>query len=126
MANTLTQIVKTRIKAFSYALAGVYHVIRTQQSAWVHVITAIIVVAAGFLLGLTLGDWVCVVMAIAIVWMAETFNTAVEYLCDVVSPEHSEAVKRAKDIAAGAVLISVVCAIILGMIAFLPHILALI
>ena len=66
-------------------------------------------------------DWRWLITAILMVWSAEAFNTAVEYVCDVVSPGYSEVVKHAKDIAAGAVLISAVCALAIGLITFWPY-----
>jgi diacylglycerol kinase len=65
------------------------------------------------------------VSAIFIVWSAEAFNTAVEYVCDVVSPGYNVGVRNAKDIAAGAVLISAVSASIIGAITFWPYVRAL-
>ena len=62
-------------------------------------------------------------MAIIGVLFAETINTAFEYLCDVVSPQKNEAVKHAKDIAAGAVLITAIGAVIIGAIVLLPYVL---
>ena len=59
------------------------------------------------------------------VWSAEAFNTAVEYVCDMVSPERSLVVKHAKDLAAGAVLICAACALVIGAITFWPYLLAL-
>jgi diacylglycerol kinase len=73
-------------------------------------------------LKVTPADWRWLIAAIGLVWMAETFNTAVEYVCDTVSPGYSETVKRAKDIAAGAVLICAVAAALMGAITLWPYV----
>ena len=83
-----------------------------------HLIATIAVITLGFFLHIGQTDWRWLVMAIIMVWVAEAFNTAVEYLCDVVSPAYSEAVKHAKDIAAGAVLICAFGAAIIGVLTF--------
>ena len=61
------------------------------------------------------------IVAIALVWFAELINTAIEYVCDLVSPEHDERVKRAKDIGAGAVLICAMGAALIGVLTFWPY-----
>lgn len=95
--------------------------LRTQHNAWVHALASLLVVVVGFTLRITAADWRWIVVAIAMVWVAETFNTAVEYVCDVVSPDYNEAVKRAKDIAAGAVLLCALSAMIIGGLTFWPY-----
>ncbi len=93
----------------------------TQHNAWLHLLATLIVVSAGIVLGISGADWKWIVAAITAVWVAETTNTAFEYLCDVVSPEHSESVMHAKDIAAGAVLICATGAAIVGALIFIPY-----
>lgn len=110
-----------RLKSFSYAAQGIGFVLRTQHNAWLHLLATLSVIMLAFFLGFTPEDWRWLVVAMAIVWIAETINTAMEYLCDVVSPHYAEAVKRAKDIAAGAVLISAAAAMLIGALTFLPY-----
>ena len=93
----------------------------TQHNAWVHLTATIIVTTAGFLTHVSSTDWRWLIASMVVVWVAETFNTAVEYVCDVVSPGYNEAVKHAKDIAAGAVLITAFGAVIIGLTVFLPY-----
>jgi diacylglycerol kinase (ATP) len=95
--------------------------LRTQHNAWLHAIASIIVISVGFGLRISLADWRWLIVAMAMVWVAETFNTAVEYVCDGVSPGHSIAVKHAKDIAAGAVLICALAAAFIGAFTLLPY-----
>jgi len=79
------------------------------------------VVAAGLFFQLSRGEWCWIVLAIAIVWTAEALNTAFEFLADAASPNFHPVVKEAKDVAAGAVLVTAVAAVVIGAIVFLPH-----
>jgi diacylglycerol kinase len=80
-----------------------------------------VVVLTGWWVGLRIADWRWITVAVALVWFAEALNTAFEYVCDVVSPGEHPAVKQAKDIAAGAVLVCAVGAAIIGCLTFWPH-----
>jgi diacylglycerol kinase (ATP) len=111
-----------RLKSFAFAFSGLGFMLRTQHNAWLHATASAIVIVTGLALRVTLADWRWLILAMAMVWMAETFNTAVEYVCDVVSPEHSIAVKHAKDIAAGAVLICAIAAVFIGAFTLLPYV----
>ncbi len=115
-----------RIKSIHYALAGIGLMLRTQHNAWVHLAATIVVVVLGLVLGLTTEAWLALILAIVIVWIAEALNTAFELLCDVASPDFHPLVKAAKDVAAGAVLLSAIAAAIVGTIVFLPRIIRLI
>jgi diacylglycerol kinase (ATP) len=96
--------VAARLKSFSFAFEGFAYMLRTQHNAWVHLVATIVVVTAGFALSVTADAWRWLIVALALVWVAEAMNTAFEHLCDVVSPDLHESVKRSKDIAAAAVL----------------------
>jgi len=112
-----------RLKSFTYAFAGFGFMLRTQHNAWLHLLATVAVVALGFALNVNLDDWRWLIAAIALVWIAETVNTAFEHLCDVVQPEFHVSVQRAKDIAASAVLVSVIAAVLLGATTFAPYVL---
>lgn len=112
---------KSRLKSFRDAGRGLLTTLKTQHNAWLHIAAALLVVGAGAMVGLSAADWKWLVMTIAMVWFAETINTAFEYLCDVVSPDYNESVKHAKDIAAGAVLICAVGAVLMGAMIFAPY-----
>ena len=77
----------------------------------------------GLRVGLSRVEWSLVVLAMIVVWTAEALNTALEALCDVASPAAHPLVERAKDIAAGAVLVAAVGAAIVGLLIFGPHLL---
>jgi len=112
-----------RLKSFGFAFAGLAFMLRTQHNAWLHLAATIAVIAAGVALNIAADDWRWLVAAITLVWPAEAMNTAFEYLCDVVQPEFHASVQRAKDIAAGAVLLCAIGAAVLGAITFAPYVL---
>ena len=93
-----------------------------QIDAWLHLGVTAGVVAAGFFFGLTVHEWCWIILAMAIVWTAEALNTAFEFLADAASPTFHPLVRDAKDVAAGAVLVTAVGAAIVGLIIFWPHV----
>ncbi|MCX7359030.1 MAG: diacylglycerol kinase family protein [Alphaproteobacteria bacterium] len=117
--------IAARLKSFTFAFEGFAFMLRTQHNAWVHLVATIVVIAAGFALQVNADAWRWLIAALALVWVAEAMNTAFEHLCDVVSPQFHESVKRSKDIAAAAVLVCVIAASLLGAITLTPYLLAL-
>ncbi|MCW3083055.1 MAG: diacylglycerol kinase [Bacteroidetes bacterium] len=111
-----------RIKSVGYALEGLIVFFKTQHNAWIHVAAAAITIAAGFYLQLGKTDWLMIIIAITLVFITEMFNTAIEFLCDVVSPQIHPGIKKVKDVSAAAVLIAAIAAIAMGIIVFLPRI----
>lgn len=95
--------------------------VRSQHNAWVHAIATLVVIAVGLTAGLTRLEWFVLVLAIVAVWTAESLNTAFEFLCDVTSPEFHPLVEKAKDVAAGAVLITAIGATAIGLLVFAPY-----
>ena len=110
-----------RVRSVRHALAGVRRMMRCQHNAWVHAVSTVIVLATAFLLRITAGDWCWIILAISIVWTAEALNTAFEFLADAASPEFHPLVRDAKDVAAGAVLLTAIAAAIIGIIIFWPY-----
>ena len=94
--------------------------LKSQHNAWVHLVATVTVIVAGLICNLTPEEWCWIVLAIVSVWMAETFNTAIEFLCDVASPEFHPLVKKSKDVSAGAVLIAAIGAVVIGFLIFGP------
>lgn len=113
---------RKRIKSFQYAFNGIKLLITKEHNAWIHCFAAICVLIAGALLGLSRMEWVTVVIVIGAVLAAEAVNSSIEALADLVSPEYNEAIKRTKDLAAGAVLLMAIAAAIVGLIIFIPKI----
>lgn len=119
--STWREAVGGRIASFGHALSGLAFVVRNEPNARLHLAATVVVVALGALLRISAADWRWLALAIAIVWLAEVLNTAIEHLCDVVSPDHKPAVRLAKDVASGAVLIAALAAAVLGLMVFLPY-----
>lgn len=110
-----------RLRSFRYAFRGIGTMLRTQHNAWLHAVATVIVVVAGLLLGLGRAEWCWIVVATIAVWTAEALNTAFELLCDVASPAFHPTVEKAKDVAAGAVLITAVGAAAIAGLIFIPR-----
>lgn len=111
---------------FRYAAEGVMYALRTQVNMRIHVAVALLVIVAGLTLHISRLDWLFVCVAIAIVIVAELFNTAVEAAVDLISPDIHPLAKAAKDTAAGAVLLAAVFAVIIGIFVFYRPMLTLI
>lgn len=117
--------IRARLRSFFYAGRGIRTMILSQHNAWIHTVASLVVIALGLTAGLTRLEWFVLVLAIVAVWTAESINTAFEFLCDVTSPEFHPLVEKAKDVAAGAVLITAVGATAIGLLVFVPYIQAL-
>lgn len=114
-----------RIQSIQFAVRGIVVMLRTQHNAWIHALATAVVLVAGTVLQIGIGEWIAIILAIMAVWTAEALNTALEALCDVASQEFHPMVERAKDVAAGAVLISAVGAVVIGLLIFGPRLLSL-
>lgn len=112
-----------RLRSSAYAVQGIVEMLKSQHNAWVELVATLGVTAAGWLFGVTTVEWCLLILVMMAVWVAEALNTAFEFLCDVASPEFHPLVKKSKDVAAGAVLLSVVGAAAVGAIIFLPYLL---
>ena len=112
----------TRLGSFAYALAGLRFLVMTQPNARIHAVITALAFLAGFVLNISATDWRWVLAVTVWVWFAEAMNTAFEHVCDVVSPEFNISVQRAKDVAAGAVLLSALGAAVIGVLVFWPYI----
>ncbi len=110
--------VRKMLRSFGYAVEGVVALFRYENNARFHLLAALVVVIAGIIIGLTYLDWVIIVIVIGGVWAAEAFNTAIEKLCDVVSPSIHPQIKAVKDLAAAGVLIMAGTAALTGVIIF--------
>jgi diacylglycerol kinase (ATP) len=113
-------MLKKRLDSFRYAISGIAVLLRTQANARIHLAVTCAVVVAGVFFQISVTEWCLVVLAIALVFSAEAFNTALEYLTDLVSPGVHPIAGKAKDLAAGAVLIAAMGAALVGTLIFLP------
>lgn len=116
---------KKQLKSFTYAWKGILTCAGHEQNITFHLVAAIVVVAAGFFFNITHTEWMVVMLCIGTVITAELFNSAIERLVDLVSPEWQKIAGEVKDIAAGAVLVTAITAAIVGLIVFLPYVIAL-
>jgi diacylglycerol kinase (ATP) len=112
-----------RAKSFSHAGRGIYVFVKTTHNAWLHIIALVAVVALGFYFDITQTEWMMLVFACGFVLAAEAFNTAIEIDIDLTSPTFHPYAKDTKDVAAGAVLISALTAVIIGVLIFGPYLL---
>lgn len=112
---------KNRHKSFKYAFRGIWTMIATQMNARIHLAALIVVLIAGFTVNLCLWEWALVALAVALVLSAEAMNSALEFLADHTAPEWHDSVQKAKDLAAGAVLIAAAGALAVGLLVFIPH-----
>ena len=110
----------SRIRSFGYAFRGWWHVIRTQQNAWIHATVSTAVLIVGLWLGLPARDWAVLLLTIAMVWAAEFFNTAIEAVVDLASPLHHPLAEVGKDVGAAAVLIAALAAVGVGLLILGP------
>ncbi|MDB5030069.1 diacylglycerol kinase family protein [Mucilaginibacter sp.] len=117
---------KKLIRSFGYAFNGLGYAAKTQLNFRVHLVASILAVFMGYALHIAVNEWQWVIFCIALVLMAELFNTALEFLTDLVSPEYNKIAGYVKDVSAGAVVIAALFALITGIIIFLPKLLLLI
>lgn len=114
--------IKKLRNSFKYAIQGIKSSLKTEQNLKVHFIIVIITIIAGIILKLSCMEWIICLMLFGFVITLELLNTAIEVTVDIAMPEKNEKAKLAKDIAAGAVLVSAITSMIVGLIIFIPKI----
>ncbi len=117
---TFKTFTTSRIAAFGHAFRGWWHVLRTQHNAWIHSVVATVVIIVGLWLRLSLSNWAIIVLTIAMVFTAEFINTAIEALVDLAMPLHHPLAKVGKDVGAGAVLVSALAGVVVGLLILGP------
>jgi len=111
---------KTNFASFRFAFEGIVHVLKTQPNARIHAAISVAVVLAGLWLELDRIEWAILVVTMAVVWVAEFVNTAVEAAVDLATEEHHPLAKIAKDAAAGGVLVAAILAVSVGLLVLGP------
>jgi len=111
-----------RLLSFKYAGQGVWELFTSQPNARIHLFIMAAVIVAGFLFDISINEWLVLILTFGMVLIAEGFNTALEYLTDLTSPDPHPLAGKTKDVAAGAVLMAAILAATIGMIIFLPRI----
>jgi diacylglycerol kinase (ATP) len=112
----------SRVRSFRYAARGIITMLQSQHNAWIHVAATVGTCVVAALLDLSVAERCLIILAIVAVWTAEALNTAFEFLAGVASPGFHPLVERAKDVAAGAVLITAIGAAAIGLVVLVPHI----
>jgi len=112
--------IRARIKSFRYAFDGIAAFFRREHNAWLHFIATIAVFTLSALVGVDKTELLALVFAIGFVWVAEMFNTCIEWIMDFVSGQRHSEIKFIKDLASGAVLMAALTAVAVGAIVFIP------
>ena len=115
-----------RLKSFGDALRGIASLLRYEHNARIHLAILLTVIVAGILLGISLNDWMAILLASGLVFISECFNTAIENLADLITESHNEYIRRAKDVAAAGVMLSAIISVAVGLIIFVPAVLKLV
>ena len=112
---------RRRVASFGHAGRGIWAALRSEVHLRFHAAATVVVIGLGLYCGITRLEWALVALAVASVWAAELFNTAIEALTDLASPVWHPLAGKAKDVAAGAVLVAALGALLVGVLVFGPH-----
>lgn len=118
--NTERNFFINRLKSVKYAAKGFWILITSEKSIIAQVIIALIMTVIGFLMHLSATEWMFQFLAIGLLLVAESLNTAIEKIADFIHPEYHKNIGRIKDISAGAAFFAAIFAIIIGLIIYLP------
>ncbi len=113
---------KKLINSFKYAFTGMWSAYKSERNMKIHIAVAILVILFGIFLQISTYEWLACIVCFAMVIGAEMFNTAIETVVDIAMPKKDERAKKAKDVAAGAVLVFAIGSAIIGSIIFIPKI----
>lgn len=125
MVKQIQEDLHKHIRSHSHAWNGLYLIFTSQLNFRIQVIIGSLVAIAGIYFRLSLIEWYGIIFSMVIVLLAESLNSAIEKACDAITTQHHGAIKYAKDVAAGAVLVAAAAAIVVGLFVFGPHILPL-
>lgn len=110
--------------SFRYAFAGLWHALRTQRNARIHLLAVVAVTAMGLWLRLDASQWAVLALTIALVFFAEMINTVAESITDMITTEYHPLAKVVKDVSAGAVLVTAIASVVVGLLILGPPLLA--
>ncbi|MEM1219016.1 MAG: diacylglycerol kinase family protein [Bacteroidota bacterium] len=116
----MTDFWRKRIGSFKFAGRGVRLLISAEHNAWIHLGFTLAVIGFSLWWEVSATEWCLLILSIGVVLAAEAFNTAIEKLTDLVSPDYHKLAGQAKDLAAGAVLLTAIAAALVGFIIFVP------
>ena len=114
-----------RIKSFGHAFNGLRILLKFEHNSRIHLVLTVLAIILSFALDINTQEFLIILLVIGAVFTTEIFNSVTEYICNFVSPEYNEIIKKIKDLSAAAVLISAATAAIAGIIIFLPKIIGL-
>lgn len=109
-------------KSFGYAFQGIWAVMSGERNFKIHMTVAALVVIAGLILKISRTEWLICLVLFALVMSLEILNTSIESVVDLVTGERKPLAKKAKDTAAGAVLVAAIFAAIIGLMIFVPKV----
>ena len=116
----MSLFIKNRLKSFQFAFSGCLYVLHTQPNAWIHLFFTSAVIVMGLWLKISKWDWAVIIFAMALVWISELFNTALEAVIDLVSKDQNHLARIGKDVGAAAVLIAAISSVIIGLLILGP------
>lgn len=111
---------KNIINSFKYAGTGIKSSIKSERNLKIHITIMFLVIISGIIFKISLIEWLICLILFGLVISAELFNTAIEITLDLITTEINPQVKKAKDIAAGAVLITAISSTLIGLLIFIP------
>lgn len=109
-----------RLKSIKYAFVGLYRLISKEHSIITQLIIAVLATIAGFYFKISTTEWIMQIFSIGLVLSMEGINTAIEEMADFIHPDFHKKIGLIKDVAAGAVTISALTALIIGIIIYYP------
>jgi len=116
----MKEFIQSRLRSFGYAFEGWGHVLRNEPNSWIHAFVSVAVIVVAAWLQLPVRDWAVLLLTFAIVWAAEFFNTAIENVVDLASPQEHPLAKASKDVSAAGVLLAAMIAILVGLLILGP------
>jgi diacylglycerol kinase len=122
MVQTIKETVHHHVKSQSYAWNGLYLIIVSQLNFRIEMIATIAVISAGIFFKITLVEWYGVLFSCALVMLAEALNSSIEKACDAITTKRHGAIRYAKDVSAGAVLVAAFAALAIGYLVFAPYV----
>jgi diacylglycerol kinase (ATP) len=112
--------IRARIRSLRFAFDGIAAFFQREHNAWLHFMATVSILTLSALVGIDKGELLALVIAIGFVWVAEMFNTCIEWVMDFVSEQRHPKIKLIKDLASGAVLVAAITAVAVGAIIFIP------
>lgn len=117
---SIAQTITRRLQSFAFAISGLGAFLRSEPNGRIHLAATVVVIILAVLFHCSAGEWALLIIVMAMVWITELLNTAIEKIMDHLSPEIHPRVKWIKDVAAGAVLVAAIAAAAVGALVFVP------